>query len=188
MKFLLPLLLALPAFAADHLISWQANPTNEAVLAYIIYEQVGSVWTRKLDVSAPQTNGTLFSVTTGWHVYAVSATNALGVGPMSLPVSAFVPVFPTPPTNVIVNLRASVDGVNPGVPLERIVQYWLPVQAEHKSNNYRGVTQLSNTNLLTNIDSGQLKGSTGVWALAVSIPSTTRKHYSTTRIELAAIK
>src|SRR5262249_19583465 len=100
----------LPAFAADHIISWSPNPTNENVLGYSIYEQMGSppAWVKRLDLGMV-TTATLSGVTPGWHIYSLTASNSVYVSAMSVPVSAYVPFFPSAPTNVIIQLRASVE-------------------------------------------------------------------------------
>src|SRR6266487_259572 len=100
---LILLLLSVRAFSADHIISWSTNPTNEQVTSYLIYEQLGTppVWSVRQTVGGNVTTVTLLSVLPGWHSYSISASNAVGLSAMSQPVSAFVPVFPSPPTGVI---------------------------------------------------------------------------------------
>lgn len=185
MKHLLALLLSvLPAFAAEHIISWQSNPTNEQVMAYLIYEQMGSppAWVRRLDVLAPALTGTLMNVTSGWHTYAVSATNAVGVGPMSQPVSAFVPVFPTAPTNVIIQLRASIE-TGPATGIDNIAQYWLPFEATGSGACWRAI--LEGPTLVATIQSGN--SAIGPWNNLASLPLPT-EHPALYRATLLAIK
>ncbi len=103
--------MALPAFAANHVLSWSLNATNEAVTGYNLYRQAGTppAWVKIASVGAVNTV-TVSNVSSGWSIYSLTATNAIGESPSSQPVSAFVPLMASPPTNVIVNLQARVSG------------------------------------------------------------------------------
>ncbi len=110
MKIILLLLLScLPAFAAEHVLIWSFNPADQFIMTYRVYEQIGGVWQLRADVPAVTNTVTLPNVTTGLHVYSLSATNVFGEGPKSVPVNAIVPGLPSAVTNIIVNLRASLE-------------------------------------------------------------------------------
>ncbi len=78
-------------------------------MGYCVYEQVAGVWQKRADVPGSINTVILTGVTSGLHVYSMSATNSFGESARSTPVNAIVPNIPTPPTNIIVNLRASIE-------------------------------------------------------------------------------
>lgn len=123
--FLALLLSAVSAFAADHIITWSQNPASEQVTLYNVWLQVGTVWTQ-----LGQTPGTTFTrsnVSAGTHTYALSAINSLGEGPKSISIVAIVPALPSAPTNIIVNLRASIQSSEtPGGPWKDFVMLSVP--------------------------------------------------------------
>ncbi len=168
MKYLLPFLLSLPAFAADHIVSWSPNPTNEQVSAYVLYEQMGNppVWSARQTLGGSVTTVTLLSVAPGWHTYSISASNAVGLSAMSQPVSAFVPAFPSPPTNVIIQLRASIESGTTPTQLNNLAQYWLPIVTD-RAGCYR-TALTADPHLAASVQSG---GSPlGPWIDIFSIP------------------
>ena len=110
-KFLSLVLLfaCLCANAADHIISWAPNPADQFIMGYCVYEQVAGVWQKRADVPGSINTVTLSGVSSGLHVYSMSATNAFGESTKSASINAIVPSIPSPPTNIIVNLRASIE-------------------------------------------------------------------------------
>ncbi len=110
MKHLLLLfLLVLPAGAANHLLTWSLNASNELVMGYNLYRQAGTppAWVKIASVGAVNTV-TVSNVASGWSIYALTATNLIGESAMSQPASAFVPIIPMPPTNILINLQTRV--------------------------------------------------------------------------------
>jgi hypothetical protein len=102
------LLLATLASAATIQLVWDANAPAEQVTGYNVYERVGTTtnWTR---LQSTQTNGvTLNNVGIGSHTYAVTATNAVGESPLSVPVSTTIPPSPSAPANVVVKIIVTV--------------------------------------------------------------------------------
>lgn len=73
---------AASAQALTYTLSWIANPVNDAVTGYNVYERVGTVYTKLGTVTAPTFS--LGSPTAGVvHFYAISAVNIDGESPKS---------------------------------------------------------------------------------------------------------
>jgi hypothetical protein len=133
MKNIIALALLLSCFcvqAADHIINWAFNPTDQLIMGYCVYEQIGGVWQRRADVPGSINTVTLSSVTPGTHTYALQATNSISISPLGPPVIApGVPVNATSPTNVIVILRASVESSkDAGEHWQELVALSLPIE------------------------------------------------------------
>ncbi len=156
------LLSVLSTSAANHIFTWALNPSNEAVTGYCIYEQMGSppAWIKKLEVGVVST-ATISNVTVGWHIYGLVATNILGSALMSQPVSAYVPLLPSPVTNVIVNLQANVTGVSSNI----LASFNIPVCASEAQAFFLG-KMVTETDL--NIESGS--SLLGPWSLVAILP------------------
>jgi hypothetical protein len=129
-------LFTLPALAADHIITWSPNPPEQNILSYTLWEQLGASWTV---ITTVQTNTiALIGVTPGWHVYSLSSSNALGASQRSATNSAFVPIFATPPTNIIINLRASIQSSpSVGAPWKDFAQITIPMEAAGPQTTFR---------------------------------------------------
>jgi hypothetical protein len=139
MKTIVALLLScLCARAADHVITWGFNPADQFIMGYIVHEQIGGVWQRRAEVSGAVNTVTISNVTAGLHVYSLSATNVSGEGPKSIPINAIVPNLPSAPTNIIVNLRASIEkSSGPGAPWSELLAIAIPLPAAEASAIYR---------------------------------------------------
>ena len=83
------------ANAASVSLTWDANPPEQGVTFYSVYELIGTTWT-KLQ-STPETTVALQDLAPGPHRYAVTASNATGESGRSNEVTA-TPA--TPPANL----------------------------------------------------------------------------------------
>ena len=163
---LLPLLLALPVNAANHILTWTLNPSTEAVSNYCLYRQTGTppAWVKIGEVGATNFM-TISNVPPGWSVYSLTAKNVIGESAMSSPVSAFVPMLPSPPSPPIVNLQASIQSRESTSTLWAQAAYFnVPVLATDKTRFFQGVLM---DDLLKVRSSGVVVGS---WSNIVSIP------------------
>jgi hypothetical protein len=79
-------------------LQWDANPPNEQVTNYKIYEKIGQNFTLVGTVDGKTTTYSLAGVPEGQHIYAVSAVNITGESSKStetiLPATPSVPVNP----------------------------------------------------------------------------------------------
>ncbi len=165
MRTLLFLLLALPTMAANHRFTWDANPTNDLVLGYSLYEQLGSppAWVKRIEV-ANVTTCTLSNVTPGWHTYGLVATNIIGSSAMSQPSQAFVPILPTPVTNILIQLQARVNGSSGN----QVASFFIPQCATERTAFFHG--ELLGTNF--NIMAGPALGGPSGAIAFLPVPST----------------
>ncbi len=100
------LLTALTAQAATVSLAWDANPTNQQITKYTVYELTGTTWTKLQD--AITTIADLANVVPGVHRYAVTATNILGESGRSNEVET--PSAATPPANTrIITISVTVE-------------------------------------------------------------------------------
>jgi len=100
-KLILALLfcfVAIACQAATVTLAWDANPADQAVTKYTVYEQTGATWTKLVDVTTPTV--TLSNVTPGIHTYAVTASNIWLESARSA--SAATPNVPSAPSNMII--------------------------------------------------------------------------------------
>lgn len=74
--FLVLLLLSSSALAEDLSLLWNANPAEDNVTEYRVYEKIGLSF--NLLVATAATNVTLTNVPTGPHYYVVRAVNFYG--------------------------------------------------------------------------------------------------------------
>lgn len=86
------------AQAVSYSLTWIANPVNDAVTAYNVYERVGSVYTKLGSVGPTTLSFSLGSPTAGVHFYAVTAVNITAESPKSA--EAILPAAPTAPTGL----------------------------------------------------------------------------------------
>ncbi len=147
MKTLFFLLLALPAMAANHVFFWSPNPTNELVGGYNLYSQIGTQWVRIASVAAVTTM-TVSNVTPGWKTYSLTATNAIGESAMSQPVQAFVPIIPSPPTNILIQLQARVTGASGN----QVASFFIPQCATERQSFFTGEMVATNLTIASRFE------------------------------------
>lgn len=104
MKLLIPILVALcasfiTASAATINLAWSANPAEQEVVKYTVYEFDGTTYTKLVDTVA--NTAALTNVTPGVHTYVVTAWNVWLESDKSLPVTTPPPAT-APQTIVIV--------------------------------------------------------------------------------------
>jgi hypothetical protein len=78
--------------ASDIVLTWDANPIDENISSYRLYEQVGGGWTKIAETPLPSpaiipTTLTVPRIGDGKHTFSVAAVNIYGEGPMSDPVA-----------------------------------------------------------------------------------------------------
>ena len=131
------LLIVTNVYAMDVVFNWPLNDPNQAIAGYCIFEQVYGTWVRKLDVGVTN-SAVLVSVMPGFHTYAMSCTNQWQSSPLSAPVIQLVPLTPTPPGPIIINLRAEIEQApSPAGPFENISTLFLPFTNNNTFAFYR---------------------------------------------------
>ncbi|SRR5713101_1132472 len=87
--------------AATVTVAW--DPPADNATGWIVYEQFGTNWTQVF--RAGTTNVVITNVLSGFHIYSVTATNAVGLESPRSP-SASAIIFPGTPTNITIKLSA----------------------------------------------------------------------------------
>jgi hypothetical protein len=110
MKKILTILVAtiLTACAADVTLEWDANPPEQLVVEYRLYEQVGTNYT--MVATSAGTSATLSGVSYGPHTWVLTAVNSAALeSERSLPASTIISAPLTPPQGLRVSVVVTVE-------------------------------------------------------------------------------
>lgn len=93
-------------------LAWDPNPAEDQVSKYVLYEKVGEIWTKVVEIpptacGATECRWTLTDVVPGKHTYALTAANLWGESGRSNEVST--PSVATVPRNLTITITIVIS-------------------------------------------------------------------------------